>query len=289
MKKIILALAILSSPFSLSALPLANPIEASLYPDGVFCPANPYNQYTSIRYAWSVRVGFYGDYVFNRHLKIDRNEDSSVIRNTEIYTNAGYVAINFWDTFDLFGILGSTHIKLETPRSAFAISTAGNNIEAIVETETDYCWSIGGRVTLLECRWVSFGLETQYFYTRPDINYIKNTLTTSPIYPENEHFKYREWQIGAGISSNIEIVSCTASVVPYLGIKYSQVQVNMDDLRVTDTDMTVVTNQYYNLKNSRDWGYVIGLSVIGCHKWGATIEGRFADEKALYFNTQFRF
>ncbi|MCH9627184.1 MAG: Major outer membrane porin [Chlamydiales bacterium] len=272
MKKLYMTMLTVLACGAAYALPVGNPSEASLLCDGLIweghCgdPCDPCLNWCD---AFSVRVGFYGDYVFNRHMEVDGRGDPD-IEHTEIYTNAGYIAVNFWDRFDVFTTLGATNLCIDTNVSAFRLGD-GPRIE--LETDTDFSWSIGVRGTIWECGCTSLGAEAQYFRARPDISRITGSAQLSE-YP-NVDAKYHEWQVGLGISHRINML------VPYLAVKYSR----------SEFDMTHVTFQGQNfpkLQSQQHWGYAVGVSLVDCEKASLTVEGRFGDEKAVYVNAQVR-
>jgi len=270
-------------PTSVLALPVGNPWDASLLRNGVFweghcaelCDPN-----VSWCDAWSLRVGFYGDYVFDRHLKLDTNNTPSTMHRTEIYTNAVYLAFNMWDRIDLFSTLGTTNINLSTPIGAFG----SNNDYFLLETDTDFSWSLGLRATIWECGCFGIGGEIQYFSTRPNINFIRDENSSPQYGHSGDIVKYREWQIGLGAAYEYYITSCSTSFVPYFGVKWSRVRMDSGEYHFEGDDFDII-----DLENDWDWGYAVGLTLVGCDKMSVTIEGRFVDERAVHVNTQFRF
>lgn len=239
---------------------------------------------------WSFRVGFYGDYVFNRHLEVDQgNTKDRDIEKTELYTNAGYLAVNFWDRIDIFGTLGASNIRIDGNvivfQGTFTAAAGGNRFR--IESETDFSWSIGGRGTLYECGCFSFGAETQYFFTRPEmkrITYDDQSSVMQSNYSDFAEMKYQEWQFGLGISYRIW------NFVPYLGIKYSWADLDLDRALIADINGNANTTDYFpNADNQFHWGYAVGVSLVDCEKASLTLEARYPDEKAVYVNGQIRF
>lgn len=280
MKKLLMTVLTVLACGSAYALPVGNPSDASLLCDGLLweghCgdPCDPCVNWCD---AFSIRVGFYGDYVFNRHMEIDRNEDDSDIEHTEIYTNAGLVVANFWDRLDVFATFGATNFYIDTNASAF---NGTNQSRFLIESETDFSWSVGARGTIWECGCTSLGAEFQYFFTRPDIRYVNEAAFFS-VYPDSIiEAKYREWQFGVGISHRINIF------VPYVAVKWARSQLDFDDAQPGGTVAPVVL---FNARNKKDWGYAIGVSLVDCEKASLTVEGRFGDEKAVHVNGQVRF
>lgn len=289
MKKVFVTLLTLISPLSLYALPVGNPWDASLLTTGVICEghcAEFCDPNVSWCDAWSLRVGFYGDYVFNRHMEVDRNDDDSSISKVELYTNAAYLALNFYDRFDIFATLGTTNIQLRPQSSAFGDTF--RNTPALVATETDFSWSLGVRATLWECGCLGIGAEAQYFETHPKLNFYTDDFLNEPEYfHEGDRLIYQEWQIGFGVAYRVNISCSATALVPYAAVKWGRALIDMDDVRVRVSQELPVT--LFDLETEREWGYAIGLTLVGCDKAGVTVEGRWASEKAVHVNAQFRY
>ncbi|WP_080121644.1 porin [Chlamydia suis] len=145
--KSVLVFAALGSASSLQALPVGNPAEPSLMIDGILWEGfggDPCDPCTTWCDAVSLRLGYYGDYVFDRVLKTDvakefemgqqysadaaqsqtRETTSNVaygkhFQDAEMFTNAAFMALNIWDRFDVFCTLGATNGYLKGNSAAF--------------------------------------------------------------------------------------------------------------------------------------------------------------------------
>lgn len=280
MKKLFVIALTLFTCGTMHALPVGNPADATMLLDGVIweglCP-DPCDPCVKFCDAISLRIGFYGDYVFNRHLEIDQSHFDAVIENSEIFTNAGYIALNFYDRVDIFTTLGATNIFIDTNAYAFN-GISGERI--VLESTTDFSWSIGGRATLWECGCTTLGMEAQYFYTNPDLR--RTTLgDDASLYNDNLfNAKYREWQIGFGIAHRFHIF------VPYLAVKWSGEKLFFDSATFPLAQETIIL---YNLKGQKSCGWAVGVSIVDCEQLSLTVEGRFGDEKAVHVNGQLRF
>lgn len=279
MKKLLVTMLAVLSCGATYALPLMNPSEASLLCDGVFWEGHcgdlcdPCLTWCD---AFSVRFGFYGDYVFNRYLQVNATKDD--VNQAEIYTNAAYLVANFWDRVDLWGTLGETSLVLGGDGAVFAAIDASTQRFSLV-TDSDFSYSIGIRGTIWECGCTSVGAEFQWFQARPDIAYLtsNDTHTNSPA---DLIADYTDWQIGLGVSHRINLL------VPYIGVKWGTAQVKLGDANV------VLGNTTYNLKNlksTKTWGYAVGTSLVDCEKMSLTVEADFGNEMAVFANGQFRF
>lgn len=280
MKKLFVTMLSILACGAAYALPVGNPSDASLLSDGLvwegFC-GDPCDPCLSWCDAWSFRFGFYGDYVFNRHMQLE-NGDRSHIEHTSIFTNAGYLALNFWDRFDVFATLGASNFYVDTNVVSFVGSgTSRFDIESV----THFSWSVGGRATLWECGCTTLGIEGQYFQFCPDIR--RATLgSTISVYPDdNVSADYREWQVGLGLSHRINMF------VPYIAVKYARAKLSFDDAVIPFPGGPTATLN--NLESDKHWGYAVGVSLVDCEKASVAVEGRWGDEKAVYVNGQIRF
>nr|Q46407.1 RecName: Full=Major outer membrane porin; Short=MOMP; Flags: Precursor [Chlamydia muridarum]pir/I40741/ major outer membrane protein - Chlamydia trachomatis [Chlamydia trachomatis]AAA16615.1 major outer membrane protein [Chlamydia muridarum] len=149
--KSVLAFAVLGSASSLHALPVGNPAEPSLMIDGILWEGfggDPCDPCTTWCDAISLRLGYYGDFVFDRVLKTDVNKQFEMgpvptttdtdaaadittstprenpaygkhMQDAEMFTNAAYMALNIWDRFDVFCTLGATSGYLKGNSASF--------------------------------------------------------------------------------------------------------------------------------------------------------------------------
>lgn len=234
--------------------------------------------------AWSIRAGFYGDYVFDRHMELD-TRDHADLDDFEIFTNAGFVALNICDRLDIFATLGATSINLTANPKVFAL----DQDEALfLETETAFSWSIGGRLTIWSCDCWYFGIEGQYFYTKPDVERI--TAEGFLIYPDDEiDLKYSEWQVGIGAAYLLQVGCSGISAIPYTGLKWSGSCGDFDDAGIFAGSPLTQPGTLFDVENKKYWGWGLGMTLLFCDALSVTVEGRFADEKGVHVNGQFRF
>ncbi|MCH9626550.1 MAG: Major outer membrane porin [Chlamydiales bacterium] len=287
MKKLIVTVLTLLSSGLVYALPVGNPSEASLFEQGAWwglscCdPCEPCFYWFD---AWSIRVGFYGDYVFDRKLELDHAPHKD-IEITDMNTNAGYLVLNLCDRVDVFGTLGVTNFHIHSHEQPFQPGpNLGTDLYDIYFDQS-FSWSVGARGTLFDWGCFSVGVEGQWFQATPKLQSIDNTRTANHTYPvDTIDTCYREWQGGLGLSYRF-CTSC-AAFVPYAAVKWSGSKWEMDSFT------TLIAGDNFALRDLRSqnlWGYAVGVTLTLCDMAGVTVEGRFGDEKALYVNGQFRF
>ncbi len=122
---------------------------------------------------------------------------------SEFYTNAGYLALNIWDRFDIFCTLGTTNAYIKGSSAAFNLigligKTAAvekedrpnvniNNAFVELYSDAEFSWSIGARGALWECGCATLGAEFQYAQAKPQvsqINVVSNVAQFSITHPK---------------------------------------------------------------------------------------------------------
>lgn len=279
MKKIILALVCVMSP--LCALPLGNPMDASLYKNGLFWEnsnecSSPCDPCFRLCEAWSLRLGFYGDFVFDRHMK-QNDVIQSPAKSFMISTSAGSITLNFCDRIDFFTTLGASNIQYGGTQNA-ATSPTFDWIAA----QGAFAWSVGSRLTLWECDCFYLGIEGQYARSSPPLQEIIAGSGQRYFGSDNVRLHYTEWQVGLGLAYFIPF-SSGVSVIPYTGVKWAHARGIWEH-----ADLLPVGFEVFNLKNNKNWGWVFGATLFFCETATVSVEGRWADESAVSLNIQFR-
>ncbi len=180
---------------------------------------------------------------------------------SELYTNAGYLALNIWDRFDVFCTLGTTNTYIKGPSAAFNLigllgntdadstNTAFPNASignAFIElyTDAEFSWSVGARGALWECGCATLGAEFQYAQAKPEISQInvvsnvaqfsiahpkgfvgdlaKLPLTTDKTKAKSVSANFSEWQVGLALAYRLNFIS------PYVGIKWARAKIDFD-------------------------------------------------------------
>lgn len=258
---------------ALCALPVGNPIDASLYTNGIctggsLCdPCDPCFQWSD---QFQVRIGYYGDYVFNRNMT--SKVDSGNVRKTQLMTNAALMVINLCNRIDVFWTLGQSVIELNSNGSVFSSDSTAMSIQY----QPYFSWSVGGRATIGQWRKIHLGVETQFFRTRPNIDSVIRYADGDIAYLSyHNNGIYEEWQVGIGCAY-------TATwAIPYIAIKSSAGRLKMDNYLVAFEGGSVVYT-LHDLIQRQACGYAVGMTFVFNETTGITFEGRFANEKALY-------
>lgn len=310
LKSAFLSAAFFAGHASLHALPVGNPAEPSLLIDGTIwegMPGDPCDPCATWCDAISLRVGFYGDYVFDRVLKTDvpkmfsmgaaptgsstvspnqAQERDNPAYNThmhdaEWFTNAGYIALNIWDRFDIFCTLGATSGYFKGNSKSFnligLIGLAGTTLNAtfypnasisngVVElyTDTTFSWSVGARGALWECGCATLGAEFQYAQSKPrvqELNVLSNVAQFTVHRPKGYVNQSLPLPITAGTSTDTATNLKNATInyhewqvgaalsyrlnmlIPYIGVQWSRATFDADTIQIAQPKLaTAVLN-----------------------------------------------
>jgi hypothetical protein len=190
---------------------------------------------------------------------------------------------SFYERLDLFSSLGVSRLSLNTSLGAFNSADPHPLFE--VESASAFSYSVGGRATLFQYRCFSLGILGQYFATKPNIKrlYIAAGAVSYP--DDSLKTRYSEWQVASGISYRFNDF-----FVPYVAVKYARSYWKFGNGELFMIESNTGTS-LFNMRNHKHWGYAIGLTLcpLVCEKIAVTVEGRFADEAALYVNGELRF
>ncbi|MCP5469233.1 MAG: hypothetical protein H7A36_01850 [Chlamydiales bacterium] len=286
MKKLYFLSILLAAPFAAFALPVNNPEIATLACDGVFFSSSRCATPIVRCDVFSVRLGYYGDFIFNNYTQVDQSGRKGSIQRTQLYTNAGEIDFNLWNRFEVFAVLGVADAKVSAPISNFSVGGAPVNSLLSIETTSDFAWSIGGRGTLFQCGRLGFGVEGQYFATNPEINCVRDHFNSISTYINDQELHYQSWQVGLGVTYEVIINGCF-SFLPYGALAWAGTNIDMGNRQVLLSGQNV-TAELFNLKKERPFGYALGATLLGGERVLITAEGRFAYEKALFLSVQMR-
>ncbi len=273
---------------AVQALPVANPAAASLLCDGIFWEGHcgdmcdPCLTWCD---AFSMRVGFWGNYEFNRYMETNDTNEHRDVDVTKVIHNAGYVVGNFWDRFDIYGTLGASKIDLwgdmavwDSQSNTAAVTASGQALFHL-QTDTDFAWSIGARGTVWECGCTSIGAEFQYLQTRPQLKFFDEYNNDAAVTERMRQafatggygIKYYDWQIGLGIAHRINML------VPYAAVRWSNAKLDLGKAILNDGTGGIANHTRLDtLRSIKSWGYAVGVSLVDCEKMALTVEGGFA-------------
>ncbi|MFN0064923.1 MAG: hypothetical protein ACKVOH_01665 [Chlamydiales bacterium] len=281
MKRLFLLLAFLEA--ALFALPLDNPTQASFFTSGVFfdpCKVNPCDPFFVWADAVRFRVGYYGDFVFDRRMEEIRLGDKmGSVNKASLSTNAVELVSNIYNWMEVFATFGVTNLSYQT-------HAVDSGLFSRLECSPSFSWSVGGRGTLFQCGYFRLGGEGQYFRLEPDVNRFFNLGAGQVLYfNSTNHMVYEEWQIGFALSAQF-MTAARTSLVPYLGLTISQGKLLLKNFQFVYNG---VVHMLPDMLPRDIWGFAMGMTCLVRDAMGITLEGRWNNETALFVNGQFRY
>lgn len=291
MKKLVMTVLTILTSGAAYALPVGNPADPTLYVNGLWIEANPSVDFCDPCFNWcdafSVRYGFYGDYVFDRHLERSGGNRKD-FEDFQIDTNGEYIALNIVNRFDIFAVIGITNMNLKANTSVWGSPFSR---ESELYFRRHFSWSVGVRGTVWEYDCWALGLEGQYFRVNTEIDHFIHYGTGVKTYfDDNNDAKYQDWQVGLGLAYRFIATSPAFALTPYAAFKWSRAMLDLDPLTIVTNDPVVGDRiKIGDARSRKHWGWALGMTVTLSDMLGVTVEGRWADEKAVHVNGQIRF
>ncbi|MDR3623593.1 MAG: hypothetical protein P4L16_00430 [Chlamydiales bacterium] len=275
MKKLLSVITGLLAGSLLYAMPVLNPGAPALLTDSTFkCDDNA---------CWGIKFGYRGDFVYNKHM---RGEWHHVDRFS-LYANEGTLALNLWDRLDIYGFVGAANVSVNTSAVDGFDSTTIDAFTAKYNTRT--IGGVGIKAILWESCWGRFGttyigIDAQYEWMGP-AQISRTTIDGTSVAPNNSSRKYKEGQVALGISHRI------CDLVPYVAATWSKARANFGGSPI-GTRVPGALGETVNLsnyENQRQWGFVVGATLVDMGRMSVTAEGRFINETALSVAADIRF
>ena len=165
------------------------------------------------------------------------------------------------------------------------------------ETKTAFGFGIGAKVDIVEFAVVPDQPKMELFasggYRVANLDLDADTvLGSNGLRPTTVDVgvTVQEWQVGAGIKQRFDNVFPGVGLIPNIGVKYSDVDVNISGTSSFVAGPGVTASLLTGSRHSEDnVGTFLGLQILGWEeRLSLTVEGRFIDESALYLNSHIR-
>ncbi len=223
--------------------------------------------------AWvGLKAGYEWDIVAERNLELKGNSQGlhRKVRTADFLGNFGVATLGIADRVELYGVFGSV--------SSHTTYRPLSGIETKFKVDSQFAWEIGGRVILAYWGNLQLGIDAKYFSYSPEIDRL--TVNHEHVRESGAGFHYNEWQVGAGVSYRFRYV------VPYLGMKYSNVRSKFYHLNSIES---LFPRKHFTLENKYPIGFFVGCAVVP-EKWvDLSAELRFLDEFAFTLSADVRF
>lgn len=218
---------------------------------------------------FAVKAGYQRDWVFDRNLKAV-SKVSGRLDEFESISDQGVLTINLINLIEIYGSGGAARFHISNR------PTAGIRDE--YQTHDQFTWGVGARATFYQWKDLAFGIDGCYQGAHPKIKWL--TVNGAPVnLRDGSKITYHEWQIGLGVSYQIDIF------LPYLGVKYSNVSANFKNL----PPGFLQKGDHFKGKNQRKFGMAIGTTLSNSNRFAATVEARLIDEQSITLAADIKF
>jgi len=254
-----LFLFIIFSSSSLFALFVSNPSDPALFKTGLFFGKNKWVH---------VRVGYVSEYVYNsRCISIRDTEENTY---STMLSDYGLVILNLFCRWDLYTIIGSSKMEIDDQ----------------IFPERELAWGLGTKVLFFKTCKFDISLDLKYRYTeqKPDYYIIEDTLVN--IVYSKLQLDYEQWQASLACSYK------TGCFIPYIGLTYFDCRLSsksgMYNLELPN--IPYEWSRYYDsCVSKKNWGLVLGVTLIACDKVSFTLESRNFDQSSINGSLQIQF
>lgn len=234
----------------LSALYLGSPAEPQVVDAGFFMSDDSFLTF---------KVGYQGDYVFNRKMRAHDGITGRIDR-FQFYMNQGVATFNVLDRFEYYISAGSlTSTYWHRPH------VDGKRRE--VESHDRWTLGTGARLILFQWGNTVLGVDAKYQYSTP---HFKWAAVDGVSHATGAHMRYWEWQVGTALSYTVDIFT------PYIGATYSVAQANLTGFSHSSYPLS-----HFHMRNVDRFGMAVGCTLSSGKIFDLTLEARTFSEQAV--------
>ena len=223
--------------------------------------------------AWyGFKVGYQGDYVFDRRMEVE-NKQSSIRKRVEelqFFKNQGELVFNILNRFECYAGLGGMKAKL--------CQDPVKGVRLDVHTSTGFSIEAGARVMMITWKELVLGADGKYLYSNLPVDRFKqNGLERK----SGGDLHYDEWQVGVGLSRRFGFF------IPYAGVSYAVAHAELRN--IPSDDRFSFTPESEDLENRDKFNLLIGAGISTWNTLVFNLELRIIGEIALGGSLDFRF
>ena len=219
----------------------------------------------------SLRIGYLDDSVYRQRFKEFRvlSGEPAEKSAVKIYTHSALVTLNIKNRLDLYGLLGSSRMILDSE----------------LFTRSQFAWGVGGKLVIFEYKHLDLGLDVKYFQS--DYDYISYLVSEGTPYKVVGPFtlQYNETQLALGICYK------TPLIAPYINATYliSEIEPEPGIILIQLSPKDLVDSPIASITTQRRWGLAVGATLISSSKTALSVESRMFNQNAIDVNLEIRF
>gem|GEM_PF-356161 len=208
-----------------------------------------------------------------------RDLHASDATKTEIINGQAYTGKLSFVAFDRV----EPYFRMGVAKMKVKWTEAGDEVK--LESEDKFTWGVGGKVLIWNFEKPKIKLVGDGSYRIADLDISKAVVVGQDVSFDSakSRFLMQEWQLALLAAAEVDVdtsgkgeVLGISTMVPYAGLKYSQVY---GRLRLVRSDAT-----FYNpgeIESDHNVGIFAGCDFVGPNSVSLNIEGRFLDETAF--------
>ncbi len=254
-------------------------------------PSDADSNTAQMRGGWAefpLAIGTSGDFVLDRPLNNGEKIDSTDWYGADIYFDP-------IERLHLNLFLGAAQGGFKDLRLNLSTGGLVTGVTGIGESDTAFAVGLGAKGDVLEFDLLPDRSKAELFVsggyrrTNPDLESARGSNGLQPT-ALNMEIEIQEWQIGAGVKQRFDDLIPGISFLPYLGVKYSDVDVDLRGPSSFPAGPGVTASIVNGSRESNDVvGLFLGLQILGWEdRLSFAIEGRWVEETAVYLNGHLR-
>ena len=242
---------------------VGNPINPKIFKEALILK----NEYVQFR-AGYLFSNIYRTKYIDKFLLED--SDSTILK---LRTQSGLLIFNLQNSIDIYGIIGNSKLTLDNQ----------------IFTNHKFSWGIGFKMIIFQKKKFDLAIGGKYFRTKQNCDNFKIGKQIFPILTSHFGFLYEEFQASAALSYR------TAFLVPYIGVTYLYSTLKPQPLpkglfRFPAPDENIIADFIsQKSKNVKNWGLVVGTSIISNNMISINAESRMFDQNAINVACEIRF
>lgn len=231
-------------------------------------------------------IGASGDFIFQRDLEDGEAFERFHVTGANIYFDP-------IKRLHLNLLLGAAQGELAGLKIELS-NGAPTTVKGLGKSDTAFAMAISGKVDVVEFPLISnqpkagVFLSSGYRFTNPNLETAEGDNGLQPTVLDMS-FDYQEWQVAGGLSQRFDNVLKYFSCMPYIGMKYSDLHLDLDGTSSFPAGPGVTASIVTGGRNSdRVLGLFFGLQILARDRLSLDLEGRYIDETAFYLNGRIR-
>ena len=244
------------------AIHVKNPADPTYFQQGLFYKINK-------KPAWGIKTCCFYDKIYKGRYEDEYKTIGSNPADIELSTIGGAIYFNMRNRLDVVGLVGYSQMKLDK----------------MFYTHRCPSWGGGASLLLLQAHHIYLTLDGKYFRTDQKSDYFLCDEQVAQIIGDLE-LQYEEIQIALTLGYKIEFL------IPYIGMTYLHSTIDPNPpsgiLQIPGTEY-LVDYQTSKATSRRNWGMLVGCSLVDHKMMSLTLESRFFDQNAYHVSGTFRF